>query len=167
MATKNVKTNDEVKRLIIMVAIVTILFLIFYVITLIITKEEPIEEVKTPATIQYDEIILGNLLKQPNDEYYVLVKINDDVYVPVYETLLQNYSKQENSIRYYTSILDKVFNLKFKDSESNLDVDDIMDLKVKESTLFKIKDKEIVSTYEGKEEIVKYLKSLMENNKEG
>ena len=56
--------SDEVGRLIKMVVIVTVVFLLFYAVTLIVTKEKKQEVLKTPATIQYKEILLGNILKQ-------------------------------------------------------------------------------------------------------
>lgn len=157
MANKKNNTSmnsDEVGRLIKMVVIVTIVFLVFYVITLIVTKEKEEEKTKTPATIQYEEILLGNILKQSDDNYYVLVFDSDDEYSVYYETKLD---LQET--KYYTVNIDNPLNNRFISEESNLNITDIKDLKVSQSTLFEIKNGKIVNVYE-KEKIVEYLDSL-------
>lgn len=158
MANKKINNtsmnSDEVGRLIKMVVIVTVIFLVFYVITLIVTKEKEVEKEKTPATIQYEEILLGNILNQSSDNYYVLVFDEDDEYTIYYETKLSS-----QKTKHYTVNIDNPLNKKFIDEKSNLNVSNIKDLKVSQSTLFEIKNKKIVNTYEGNK-IVEYLDSL-------
>lgn len=161
MATKgkNNVTNDEVSRLIKMVLIVTGFFLIFYVITLFVTKEEEVETPKTPATIQYDEILIGNLLEQPKDEYYVLVYDKEDIYVDLYITYLIQYEQSRG--RYYTAKMENPLNAKFVSSESKLNVSNVLDLRVSQSTLFKVEDGKIVKSFEGNEKIKNHLSNLI------
>lgn len=147
--------SDEVGRLIKMVVIVTVVFLLFYAVTLIVTKEKKQEVLKTPATIQYKEILLGNILKQPNDNYYVLAFTSDDAYSIYYETKLDG-----QKTKYYKVNIDNPLNSNFVSDKSNLNVSDITDLKVSQSTLFEIKNKKIIKTYEGNEKIIEYLDSL-------
>lgn len=147
--------SDEVGRLIKMVVIVTVVFLLFYAVTLIVTKEKKQEVVKTPATIQYKEILLGNILKQPNDNYYVLVFGDNDAYSIYYETKLDG-----QKTKYYKVNIDNPLNNSFVSDESNLNVNNISDLKVSQSTLFEIKNKKIIKAYEGNEKIIEYLDSL-------
>lgn len=147
--------SDEVGRLIKMVVIVTVVFLLFYAVTLIVTKEKKQEVLKTPATIQYKEILLGNILKQPNDNYYVLAFAPDDAYSIYYETKLDG-----KKVKYYKVNIDNPLNSNFVSDKSNLNVSDITDLKVSQSTLFEIKNKKIIKTYEGNEKIIEYLDSL-------
>lgn len=161
VSTKPQTQGDELKRLIQMVAIVTVLFLAFYLITLVVTKDKKQEETKTPATIQYDEILIGNILKQPNDEYYVLIIDTDDVYTALYTLQLDNYKDQKDSLKYYTANLANIFNAPFKADKANLDVTDIKDLKVTTSTLILVKKGKISATYEGSDAIKTHLASLI------
>ena len=50
-------------------------------------------------------------------------------------------------------------NQKFKSDKANLDVDDLTDLKISGSTLFKINNKKIKAVYEG-EELEDYLAEI-------
>jgi len=161
---KNSTNNEEVGRLITMVVVVTVIFLIFYGITLFVTRDKKSAKEEAPAQIQYDEILVGNLLEQPNSEYYVLVTVSEDKHISLYTSLLSKYKSQKDSIRYYTANLDNPFNTRFKDEKSELSITDIKDLKVSQSTLFKIKDKKITNTYEGKDKIKEHLTSIIKEN---
>lgn len=164
VVTKPQTQGDELKRLIQMVVIVVVLFLAFYFITTIVTRKEEKEETKIPATIQYDEILISNILEQPNDKYYVLIADLDDIDVGYYSIQLANYKSQKDSIRYYTATLDNIFNKSFKADKSNFKIKNITDLKVKTSTLLLVEKGKIKASYEGSEAIKKHLLSIIKTD---
>lgn len=147
------KNNEnEIGKLIKLVVIVTLIFGLFYLITVLINKEDKEEEsTYTPAQIQYDKILISNILKQNEDKYYVLIYDTDDVNQTTYTAYLINYKYKEDAIRYYTAELNNPLNSKYVSSESNLKVKKIEDFKVKEATLLKVEKGKITKFYEGEE----------------
>ncbi len=157
--------NNEFTNLIKIVLIVTGIFLAFYLLTYLITKnsEDKKKDIDdAEVTIQYDEILMSNLLKQSKSEYYVLAYDAKDVYYDAYNTYLTSYSSKTNALRVYKSILSNGFNKSYYDAEgeSKTDVSSIEDLKLNLSTLIKVKDGKIESVYEGHDAIISQLKSL-------
>ena len=166
---KNIKKanyeDNEISKLIKLIVIVTVIFLAFYAITYFINKkDEPKEETST-STIQYDEILIGNLLTQPNDDYYVMIYDEDDYNKVVYDAYLSMYSKKEDALRYYTATLNNPFNEIFKSDKSNFEISKITDLKLTGSTLIKVSDKKIQKYYEG-EDIIEHLKEISKEEDE-
>ena len=163
--TKTVKKNydngTEVSKLVKLVIIVTVIFVIFYGITVLVNKKEENSSNNNSQTVsvQYDEILISNILIQPNDEYYVMIYDADDYDVVVYNSYLQLYQQKEDALRYYTAELDNVFNNIFKAEESNLNVSNIQQLKIKSSTLLRIRNGRIAAHYEG-DEIIEHLKEI-------
>lgn len=153
-------TNNEMVNLIKIVLIVTAIFLIFYGITTLVTDKNSNNDTNpADVTIQYDEILLGTLFEQSNSEYYVLVTTEDDYYVATYSGLVSSYKAKENSLRVYTSNLDNGFNKSYKAEETKIS-NDLKELKLTGSTLLKIKDKNIVASYQGTD-ITDHLNSLL------
>lgn len=157
--------NNEFTNLIKIVLIVTGIFLAFYLLTYLITsnsENKKDDKDETEVTIQYDEILMSNLLKQSNSEYYVLAYDAEDVYYDAYNTYLTSYSSKTNALRVYTSILSIGFNKPYydADSESKTDVSSIEELKLNSSSLIKVKDGKIESVYQGHDAIISQLKSL-------
>lgn len=157
-ANSIVSTDNEMSKLIVLILIVALVFALFYVITLFVTKKEDttdaVNEENFEATIQYDKILATNILSQKNSEYYVLVYFNDDKYVDVYKSYLSFYSsKVENSVPYYYVDMDDVFNSSFVSTESSLNAAKVNDLKFSQTALLRVRDNKIISTYEGNEQI--------------
>lgn len=155
--------NDEFKKLIKVIVSVLMIFALFFLITYLVTKEdnEPIPEPAVKTEIQYDEILIGELLNQNNNEYYVLVTQEKDQYVGLYNSYISLYDKKENASRVYTSNLNSVFNKKYISTESQFVIADIKDVKFKGTTLLKIKNKQITNYYETRVDIVNHLKELI------
>ncbi len=151
--------DNEVSKLIKLVIVVTLIVFVFYGITVLVNKKIEEDQTEQPATIQYDEILIGNSLKQPNDDYYVMIYDDEDYDVNLYGTYLSIYSQKDEAIRIYKSQLNNPINQRFKAEKSNLDVTDISDLKIKSSTLLKISDGKIEEAYEG-EQLTEYLKEI-------
>jgi ethanolamine utilization protein EutP (predicted NTPase) len=156
-------TNDEVKRLIKVTLTVLIIFSLFFLITYLVTREDKKTNTTPPpkTEIQYDEIIIGEMLTKNNSEYYVLVTTEKDQFVSLYNSYLSIYKNKDNSIRVYSCNLDSVFNKNFIAEESVFEIAHIKDIRFKETTLVKIKNKQIVNTYEGKENIINQLKEMI------
>lgn len=171
MAKKEIKKNNisndnEIAKLVKLVIIVTLVFLAFYVLTIFINKEEEKEVAEsTPASIQYEVILAGNILKQNPSSYYVLVYDTEDYNHTVYEAYASLYEDAKSAIPVYKVELNNPFNLKFVAEESKLDVKNIEDLKLKGTTLLKVEKQKITKYYED-EEVLTKLKELAESVKE-
>lgn len=148
----------EYKKLGIIIFIILIVFLGFYLITSLLTKENNDDifnnELET-TEIQYNEIIVGNMFDKTG-EYYVLLKNKKDPYLELFETYIESIRKGETKI--YTVDLSSAFNKKYIAEESNFDKENF---KVKDTTLLKLKDGEIIEHYELKEDIQKKLGELV------
>ena len=62
----------------------------------------------------------------------------------------------------YTANIDSPFNKSYIAEESNFSIDKIGELKIKEDTLIKVENNELVEYFEGKDEIVNELKNISE-----
>ena len=145
---------------------VTAIFLLFYLITYVVesgNKNKNQDNDETEVTIQYDEILISNLLEQPNKEYFVLAYDENDQYFTAYNTYLSTYKTKTGALRYYTSIISNGFNKIYydKDADSKPNVSKLRDFKLNKSTLFRITDCKITKTNEGHDAIITYLNSLI------
>lgn len=155
--------NYELKKLFIFIAVIAILFGLFYIITLFIDKDDKTtnKREQNAAVIQYDEIILGTLLTQPNDSYYVLIAKEDSN--STYTTYTSQYKTKDGALRIYTSDLDSPFNKMYVSDDSNFDINNVSELRIKEDTLIKVENHELVEYFEGKTDIIGELQALNEN----
>ena len=164
--------KSDIGSLIGIVLIIIIVMGGFFFITDFIKKNSKNEqELIMINDIQYDEILISNILKQPNDAYYVLIydKGNEtydsnDMYLETFELYLSNYKNSENSLRVYKADLSKKFNESYiSNDNSNLLVSDVKDFKVNSTTLIKVENDKVVSAYETPDSIIEHLVSLVEN----
>lgn len=145
------KIGNLIKITLILVLIITI----FYGLTIIITKNQTKElenEVPSNTQIQYEEILIGNIYNQKEDEYYVLVELESD-----YLTLsssVNNYNEKEDSLKLYIADLNDGFNKKYLGETSDFNKEYPTFSK---STLLKISNKKIIEYTEGTDEIQKKL----------
>ena len=159
-------SNNEFVKLLQLILIVTGIFLAFYLVTWLFTDnsdENKKEEDKPEVSIQYDEILMSNLLKQKDLEYYVLAYDAEDKYYDSYNMYINTYSTQKDAKRVYTSVLSNGFNKKFYDKElkeSVIDAADISKLKLKDTSLIRVRRGTIRNVYEGHEEIINFLSTL-------
>ena len=165
MKSVSYSTGDELGKLIKLVIIVTIIVLLFYGITYLVNKEKDTTDTPVKTEIQYDNILIGNILTQPNDEYYVMIYDDNDYNSKVYEMYLSMYEDKEDAIRYYTADLTNPLNSSFVSDESNFEIEDISDLKVSTSVLLKIKDKKIESVYVG-DKLKQHLEDISKTEEE-
>lgn len=135
------------KHVIISLFIVVAVIVIFYGITVLLTKnkKESITDNNIPeATIQYEEILVGEIFNQKETEYYVLAYASDNG--QTYISSLNTYSKLENATKSYQIDLTSGFNKKYVSSENNFEGQYPT---FGETTLLKIVDKQIVEKYTG------------------
>lgn len=153
-------TQNEIGKFIRIIAIVIVIFFAFYLITIFTTgrkKGEYTKKQTTPAVIQYEEIILGNLYQQSANSYYVLIEEKDDPYNTLFENLLRQNNTKEGGIPYYTSDLSSAFNQRFIGSTASFEPGN---LKVNGTTLLKIENGTVTAHYETSESILEFLKTL-------
>lgn len=111
-------TNTELEYMkVIKVAIVVILILaLTWFVTALVSgeiefgnKEEETEEV----SIQYDEIIAGQIFNRVEKEYYVLLFNFTDTFASHYLSLIDAYDTEEDSLPFYIVDLEKKVNLQY------------------------------------------------------
>ena len=153
--------QNEVKKFIRMIVIIVVVFIVFYLITILATRHHKkgyTPSSTTPAVIQYDEIILSQLYNQKENEYFVLIKGEEDPYLSLFESLLSQFETKENGFTYYTIDLSSAFNQRFVGEEASFDPNG---LRFVETTLLKIQDHTLVEYYETSDGILEYLKSII------
>lgn len=158
------KNKDEfsLMNLFKFVVIVIVAFAAFYGITILVTNKKADEKQKIEASIQYDEILVGQILNNKDESYYVLVENEDNENNINY----YQYISKKNNLKVYYCDLSNAFNKKFKSDDSNLYVDSIDQIKFADTVLLYVEKGKIVSAYETDEEITNTLESnLKENSK--
>lgn len=154
----------EIKKLLIFIVVIIILFGLFYIFSLFIDQKDDTTISRAEgnaAVIQYDEIILGTLLTQPNDSYYVLVSKEDDS--DLYSIYTSKYKLKEDSLKIYTSDFESPFNKMYIAEESNFNIESVGELRLKDDTLIKVENHELTEYFEGSTDILNELKNLNEN----
>ena len=157
------KTTDgeEISKLIKIILIVTAVMVVFYGITVVVTKKasEVSQEQNSEKTeIQYDNIVIGSMLKI-DGSFYVLIEDEDDQRLSEYETLKQTIAANPDAPTIYIAHLSDGFNSKYLGEESNYS-SDMTKFKVTGTTLVKIDNHKITETYDSYDEINKKMNEL-------
>ena len=159
--TKNSVINkNELLSLIKIVAIVSIVLLVFYFITVLVDKKLTKDSYKSndsAAVIQYEKIMIGEILNRKEGSYYVLVEKEDDSYV----TLYKQYLSSGNIIKYYTVDLDDVFNKASVSDKTKVEGNDPSQYKFSSTALLKIDNNKLAAVYYDQESITNYLDTLI------
>ena len=147
----------EMGNLFKIVLVILIVFGAFYIFTYYLQKNKQMTSTEnkpnTITTIQYDEILIGNLLNQKEGDYYVLI-VNKSDYSARYKNYLTKFSGKN---KFYYSLIDNGLNKKYITDSSNLKVDNIEDLKISQTSLLKINNGKIVETYDGNASVMEAL----------
>ena len=157
------KTSDgeEFGRLIKIILIVTVIMVVFYGVTVVVTnkvKEAKDEQSSESKGIQYDNIMVGSMLKI-NGNFYVLIEDQDDPRISEYDTLSQTIAANPEAPKIFVADLSDSFNSSYLSSESNYE-SDMTKFKVTGTTLVKIENHKITETYDSYDEINDKLKEL-------
>ena len=160
-------STDEIRKLLIIIGAVCAVMLAFYFITEVVVKNKKNSnnnnqnDIKVEPVIQYEQILMGSLFNQNESDYYVFVYDKDDVMLDLYNQYISSYNKLDSHLKVYKVNLSEDFNKSYIGEESHLSGGNIKDVKVTGTTLIRIKDKEIRSSYENSEDITKKLKELV------
>lgn len=146
-----VSSNDELKQLcILVIVIVGILGVIYIVSTILKGKDYSsiFDNSLDVSEIQNNEVIIGTMLKQSEEEYYVLILDEEDPYKNIFNNYIETYRSLEYDTKIYTVDLNNIFNKSAKQEETNLD-----ELKFKGTILLKVVDNNIEDAIEDSSEI--------------
>ena len=152
---KNTFVEDELKieSFIKIVVALLLILAIFAVITIFATKDK---KTNTETSIQYTKIIAGSILNRSEEDYYVLVEAKDDASISSYESLINAYTKKEDSKRVYIVDLADPFNSNYVGETNKLDFENITDARFSETVLLHIVNNKVSSVKLG-ESIRTYL----------
>lgn len=160
--------GDEIRKLLIIIGAVCAVMLAFYFITEVVLKNKKDKEPDGPLaaevepTIQYEEILMGSLLKQEETDYYVLVYDPEDIYLDMYMNYISNYTKSDEPLSVYKVNLGKDYNKKYIAEESNLTGSDITMIKVKGTTLIRVSNGSVYKSFEGNDAIIGRFKYMLD-----
>ena len=157
-------SSDEISKLVKIVLLVTGIMIIFYLVTVFVTRK--VDAVKTAklgkddskASIQYDSVIIGSMLKM-DGKYYVLIEKSDDDKIDDYSNMLKSIAANDDAPKVQPADLSSSFNNKYLSDEKD-DSSDLEKFKVTGTTLVEVDNHEIVSTYDNYDSIKDKLHEL-------
>ncbi len=163
-----IKTNkivsEEQQEIIRFIKILLIILVfvggIYFFTKKIVKKEDAKKTTITPGEISYDKIILGTLLNQNYNEYYVFIYDGNDNKAIYYSALIDLYSQKEDKIKVFWADLSNSLNKKFianNEKEVNKKAQKISDLHVGKYTLIKVTNKKITKYIDNIDEVKKEL----------
>ena len=131
----------------------------FYLLTRFVFNNKPVyKRTNNEGSIQYNYIYLGSLLNLADDEYYVLAVDSDDVSNTYILSLASTYRANNKKTPLYYADLSFELNKGFKADTSSFDASSVNTLKIKGTTLIKVKNGKITSFVEKESEIETLLK---------
>ena len=157
----------SLKSMGILILIISIVFCLFYFLTMLLAKPSVNEE-QTQSVIDNSKITMNQLLNRNQDEYYVLaIKESlynkggyiDTDYIKIYNSYINKYAQKDNSLDFYYIDLDNALNKNYFGEELNI-TDDLENIILNDEVLFKIKNGKIEKTYIGKDKIIDKLSRI-------
>ena len=131
----------------------------FYLLTRFVFNNKPVyKRTNNEGSIQYNYIYLGSLLNLADDEYYVLAVDSEDVSNTYILSLASTYRANNKKTPLYYADLSFELNKGFKADTSSFDASSVNTLKIKGTTLIKVKNGKITSFVEKESEIETLLK---------
>ncbi len=161
---KKKQINMEIKNNIKILVYILAFFLFMYLMTAIITGEikfssKEKEDIIPEETIQYDEILAGEIFNRPESKYYVIFYDFDKVDAQTLNLAISNYMGTKDSLKVYTVDLSNNFNKSIYDAPNkNIKTSKIVNFKVDNYTLIKVQKGVNILQVEGKTNIIDYLK---------
>lgn len=156
-----IEEGNEVSKLIKVIISVLVVFLIFLGITYFITKKEELKDnPNNSVSIQYDKILIGQILNRTDKNYYVLIAKGDDSYLELYSAYISEYKGKDNALKVFNVDLNEGLNVPYIAETSQLSVSNASDFKFKDVTLLKIKDNKVEKAIETKDKIIEYFEEL-------
>lgn len=157
--------NEDVVRIVKIVAIVIICFAIIYFLTAIINGEIFGKKQEEEVEIQKVEILMGETFEKKDSEYLIVYyDFEDKLYSSLYSMLVENYNSYNSDVPMYKVDLSTNFSKNYmavEEESSNTNPTNLSNLKIKGATLIRIKDKKVIKYIEGKSNIKSYIDSLI------
>lgn len=155
--------QEQIERFIKILLIILLAVVGIYLFTkFVINKEKNNDEMSvTAGVIDYNKLIVGNILTQNYDEYYVFIYNGNDSEAIYYSSLVDKYMAEDNAQKVYWVDLSNTLNEKFiakNEEEVNIDAKSVSEFKFGEYTLLKIKNKKIVKYIDNVNDAKKELK---------
>ena len=159
----NSNSDMEYSKVIkITIGVVVVLALVYFVTALAtgeikFNNKKKVEETET--SIQYEEIIAGQILNRNDKDYYVLLFNFTDTYASYYLSIKDTYVKKDKALPVYIVDLEKDINkgIVAEDSKNiKTYVDNVKSLKVSNPTLIRIKDHKVVQSIEDRDKIIEF-----------
>jgi len=152
--------NSEFGQFIIIMLVIIAVVVMLWLVNFLRNNKDVEEQINEPS-VQYSQVIVGNMLDQKYDEYYVIAYEEDENKKELIDYLMSS----NISSSYYTLDLTDAHNLSSFGPESNFKSESIAEIKFKGTTLLKVKKGKIEKAYEGSDAIVEHLKSLKKADK--
>lgn len=146
-----INTSSEIKKFIILIVVIVSILGIIYLISLLFQKKDYssiFDNSLESNEIQFDEVIVGTMLKQKENSYYVLVLDKEDPYYDIFVNYVNNYRNQEYIDKIYTVELNSIFN-----SGAKAEYTDAANLKFNGTTFVKVENGNVSKTYSDSYEI--------------
>ena len=140
-----VTEENQLKQLIILIVVIVAILGVVYLVSVLFEKKDYssiFDNSLDSSEIQYDEILVGTMLKQKDSSYYVLVMDDTDPYYDVLTKYIENYRKLEYTDKIYTVLLNNVLNKNAKSDKT-----DVSNLKFSGTTLVKMENGTIRNVY--------------------
>jgi len=150
--------QKEIQRFVKILVGLIIIILGFYLLTQKLNNKSVYKRTDNKGSIQYSYIYLGTILNLSDSEYYVLAVDSQDVNNTYLLNEASMYRQKNNKIPLYYADLSFEFNKPFKADNSNYNETNINELKLKKTTLIKVKNGKITQFVEKDEEIESLLK---------
>lgn len=151
---------DEVKKLTTILMVIIGVVCLFYIITMLITKNNSglkYSKQDEISEISYDTILASDITTKSGD-YYVLIYDKDDPYISLFQSYFSKYAALEIHDMVYYVDLNDALNQKYKGDVSSFDTSHFI---FSGTTLLKMHDGSINSIYDTDEAIESYLKDLI------
>lgn len=159
----NSSMNTEYSAVVKIAVGVIIVLVLTYLITALASGEIKLgkknQEEKKEVSIQYEEIIAGQILNRNHDEYYVLLFNFTDTFASYYLSLKDNYITEDNALPFYIVDLEKYSNQSIsteKEEEIVTNIDNVNDLRVMNPTIIRVKNHRVVESIKGRESILNF-----------
>ena len=153
--------SDDVVKVrnlfILLVSVAIICVGLFFLTEKMIENENKETETKSDVKINYDIATIGTMFNRIEEEYYVLIYSNDDNGKDL-NNVLDSYRSSDNYIKTYYIDLDVKINSIAKSNKFVSKPSNSNDVKVKEATLFMIKEGKVTKSITGVDNIKDVLK---------
>ena len=157
----NIENNESIKNKIYIVIGILCFLLIFYLLTLYITRDTSSSsnsDTTTDTTISYDKILIGRSLNISDGEYLVLFyDTTDEDLSSTYAGLYSSYKSSSQLPIFYVD-MGSAFNKAYVTTEeSNKTPESASDFLINGPTLIRVNENKVVDYIEGEADITEYL----------